>query len=320
MIIIPSLVINITDKCNFSCKYCPPYGENLSKGEIEYDIQSLYYVINIMHKKGGKVLRFTGGEPLLERERLYKLLEYSNGYFERTIINTNGYYLSECLNDLQKYIGKIVIKVSLDSLDDEEFHNISNTCYSISKIIDAIDRAIQIGHNIELNTVLTTQSIKSIKKIISFCKNRKINLKLLSQASFYDKLDIVENQNIDDVVNYLNIHMKKLNSERLITNLGVSMLKYQNDQSQILLIDHRTKDSYTPNKLFFQNCQNQCVFFPCDSGVFSISVSTDGIITPCRGRKDLGNFIFKKTKSDVERSVLRLLSYYSNCQEININC
>lgn len=316
---IPSLVINITDKCNFSCKYCPPYGENLCEGRIEYDIQSLYYVIDIMHQKGGKVLRFTGGEPLLAKERLYKLLGYSYGYFERTIINTNGYYLAESLDDLQRYAGKIVIKVSLDSLDEDEFRSISNTDYSISKIVDAIDQAIQAGHNVEVNTVLTTQSTESIVKIIDFCKDRKINLKLLSQSDFYDRIKLVDSLNIDDVVDYLNFHMKELNSERLITNLGVSMLKYQNHQSRIFLIDHRIKDSYTPNKMYFQSCQNQCNFFPCDSGAFSISISTDGIITPCRGRKDLGDFIFGKTKLDVEKSVLRMLSYYSGCQEINTN-
>lgn len=319
MIKIPSLVINVTDKCNFSCRYCPPYGENLNKGQVEYDIQSLYYVIDIMHHKGGKILRFTGGEPLIERERLFKLLDYSYGYFERTIINTNAYYLNECLNDLQKYIGKIVIKISLDSLDEKEFQHISNTCYPISPIIESIDNAIQAGHNVELNTVLTIQSIESITIIINFCNNRKINLKLLSQANFYDKIEMVKNQNIDEVVTYLNSHIKEVNSERLITNLGASMLKYHNGQSQILLIDHRTKDSYTPNKTYFQSCQNQCSFFPCDSGAFSISISTDGIITPCRGRKDLGDFIFGKSKLEVEKSVMRLLSFYSNCQEINTN-
>ncbi|MDE6284449.1 MAG: 4Fe-4S cluster-binding domain-containing protein, partial [Bacilli bacterium] len=62
----PSLVINVTDACNFHCVYCPPYGENLCRSNSEYDLNAIKTLIDVAAEEEVGLIRFTGGEPLLE--------------------------------------------------------------------------------------------------------------------------------------------------------------------------------------------------------------------------------------------------------------
>lgn len=315
---VPSLVVNITDSCNFNCIYCPPYGENLCKGTVLYDEEAVCYAIDFMFKHGCKLIRFTGGEPLINPTRLNKFIKYANNRFNRTVINTNGALLENHFSWLEKYKDNLILKISLDSMDSVEAKSISKTD-DLFKVLRNINQAIERNFHVELNTVLCGQNTSSVKSIIEFCRIQKINLKILTQSSFYGIIKKDTDTLSNDVIAFLNQELVVQQSERLASGMGASMIVYQNGQNKIYLIDHRKKDSLTPNKLFFDSCESGCGFFPCDTGVLSITISTDGLATPCRGRKDMGVNIFGLSKSEVNNKLEHTLNLFSNIRNINVN-
>lgn len=316
---VPGLVINITDKCNFNCSYCPPYGENLNKGLDEYDEKAIISVISLARKNRIAQIRFTGGEPFLEPKRLQEFIEVSGNSFKRLVVNTNGSLLNENFSWLNKYKENIVLKISFDTLDRIHFNNIVDGKY-YEEVFQNLITAKQLGFKLEINSVLFEQTIDEIIALIDFAINQKIDLKFLTVSSFYGHINAEEHQyNIDKILEYLNINSEYTTSNRLIGERGAPMLVYHMKDSKITIFDSRLTDCLTPLKCYFMECETNCAQFPCDYGAFSIGISTDGIMSICRGRKDFGETIFNKTPEQIESIFNSLLRRFENCFEINVN-
>lgn len=135
----PSLVINLASNCNMDCRYCPDGGENLKMCDELCNITQIKYLLtayaDYYRKKKWtekKVIRITGGEPLLYPERLTAILEHAKmeGY-EKIVLCTNGTLLKECYENSQNIWGSVkdilLLKISLDSLNKEVFNKLTNT-------------------------------------------------------------------------------------------------------------------------------------------------------------------------------------------------
>lgn len=314
----PSLVINVTQYCNLQCSYCPPYGENLCEGNANYDLAAVLEVVQCAKQAGFRMLRLTGGEPLLEPVRTQSILSIAKNSFQRLVLNTNGVELSSALEWLLCYRANITLKVSLDTIFPDEYAYI--TKYRVlDKVLDGIHCAEEMGFSVEINTVLTTQNVESLLATIAFAVQHGFHIKLLTESSFYGNIKPVDS----NVLNELIAHLDRLyileEPETLIGNRGISMLTYRAGNSKIQIVDHTTHLSLTPNRTYFVDCSKNCNQFPCDFGAISLSVSTDGVLTPCRGRKDLGQIIFGKAPLEIRKSFHMILEQYNYCININVN-
>jgi molybdenum cofactor biosynthesis enzyme MoaA/dTDP-glucose pyrophosphorylase len=317
--IIPSLVINVTDNCNMDCVYCPPYGENLCQSKNEYDIEAVKILIQLAKQNHFKTLRLTGGEPLLKPERLQTLLDECDNKFGRLVLNTNGVLLNKYFDLLEKHKDNIVLKISLDSIDPDEYKNLTKKD-DFNVVFNNIKTAVSLGFRVEINTVLVNQKLDNIKQLIVYYTDNKISIKLLTLSNYYGKVDTsICNFDLDGLIEYLDTVSKKKINEQLNGNRGISMSKYIINDTAVLFVDHSCKSSKTPIKCYFDNCEETCILFPCDSGSISISLSTDGIISTCRGRKDFGIKVFKESKSVIVEKFNSLLKQFENCIEINVN-
>lgn len=314
----PSLVINITDSCTFHCVYCPPYGENLCPSKLEYDVNAVKTLIDVAAEEGVKLIRFTGGEPLLEFDRLYELLSYTKGRFNRTVLNTNGFLLEEHLCELEAFKDFLTIKVSLDTLDKQEFLQITGVD-GYECVERALKKSVALGFMVEINTVFLNQSIDAIFDLFDFARNLCVDIKILTVSDFYGNVDIGEQARIGSLIAKIEKTYGREEDRKLATGMGASMLTYKNGNNHILIVDHSCKNSFTPNKMYFESCKTNCNFYPCDSGVLSITLSTDGILTPCRGRKDYGQKVFGKDFNTIKSAYLKALKYFESCCHINVN-
>ena len=94
-----SLTINVTEKCNFRCKYCY---ESHTLGEMSEEIQNsiIKFVRENIQNYSSLHIGWFGGEPLLAKEIIYRLSEklinickfYKRNYISS--ITTNGYLLN----------------------------------------------------------------------------------------------------------------------------------------------------------------------------------------------------------------------------------
>ncbi|MDC7286377.1 radical SAM protein [Blautia schinkii] len=316
---IPGVLINLTDCCNFKCKYCPPYGENLCKGMDKYDEDAILLVISLSKKYGIKQVRLTGGEPFLESQRLQLFLNACGDSFERLVLNTNGSLLKKNLFGLKKYKKNITLKISLDTLNENNFNNITQS-NSFLEVYDNILSAISEQFKIELNAVLYNQTFEEICDLVEFSVNNQIDLKFLTTSTFYGNVSFKKSVlNMKKVVEYLENQSSFTSKERLVGERGAPMLVYHIEKSKITIFDSCNKNSLTPLKCYFDCCENECHQYPCDYGAFSIGISTDGLMSICRGRKDLGKQIFYQSSNEIESAFVNQVERFKSCFSINVN-
>ncbi|MFQ5626676.1 MAG: GTP 3',8-cyclase MoaA [Methyloligellaceae bacterium] len=154
------LRISIIDRCNFRCGYCMPpdasnvRGEFLPRKRLLSDVEIERLVIAFVDLGVAKI-RITGGEPLL-RPGLVSLVERLAGIagVKDLALITNGILLQQMAQDLA-HAGLGRITVSLDSLDEEVFAEITGGRGSVAQVLAGIDAAERSGFGeLKINTVV----------------------------------------------------------------------------------------------------------------------------------------------------------------------
>lgn len=181
-----SIRISLTDRCNFNCLYCMPKNcidkklSFIKQNEI-LTFEEIIYLVQLFVKLGVNKVRLTGGEPLLRNNlpRLIKGLSKIQN-LKDIAITTNAYFLQEMALKL-KQSGLHRLTVSLTTLDQNKFHNMSGSNVSIAKIINSIKVAKDVGfNNIKINCVL----MKGINEVdiiplAEFAKKNGYNIRFI---------------------------------------------------------------------------------------------------------------------------------------------
>ncbi len=153
-----TLRISITDRCNFRCVYCMPkevYGRDhvfLERKEL-LSLEEIARVAGVFAQLGVRVVRITGGEPLVRRnvEHLIELLHAIPGL--ELALTTNGALLPQKAEALAK-AGLDRVTVSLDSVDDAAFKALNDVDFPVQRVLDGIDAAAAAGLPVKVNAVV----------------------------------------------------------------------------------------------------------------------------------------------------------------------
>jgi cyclic pyranopterin phosphate synthase len=162
---IPDGIINrceiiITDRCNFKCPYCRGLEDKLC-GDLTID--SIKYILDIFNNKI-KNIRFSGGEPTLNKD-LLKMIKYARqNNIGHIAISTNG------SNDQELYFylmaaGVNDFSVSLDSCCSSTGDTMTGKTGQWKKVIDTIEFLSLISY-ITVGVVLTEQNMSELGDII----------------------------------------------------------------------------------------------------------------------------------------------------------
>lgn len=152
--VIDYLRVSVTDRCNFRCVYCmPPEGVELMSHDQVIRYEELMRLIRLFSELGVKHIRLTGGEPTVRRGivSLVKDIHDLPG-IESVSMTTNGLLLHELLPDL-KEAGLSAVNISLDTLDEARFDEITRTTGNLPKVIDAVRLSAEAGLNTKVNCV-----------------------------------------------------------------------------------------------------------------------------------------------------------------------
>lgn len=151
------LRVSITDRCNFRCAYCmPPEGLTLLEHGDILSYEEFLRIIAILSHHGVRKIRITGGEPLVRKGivdfiRAVKKL----GTIEDLSLTTNGSLLAGMAKDL-KAAGLDRVNVSLDTLDENRFYQITGHRGRLEATLAGIDGALTAGlEPVKINVVLT---------------------------------------------------------------------------------------------------------------------------------------------------------------------
>ena len=154
------LRISVTDRCNFRCRYCMPeelYGEAfefLKKDQV-LSFEEITRLSKIFISLGVKKIRLTGGETLV-RKNVPELINSISSINKNIDIamTTNGYLLKKHAKELYDS-GLKRLTVSLDTLDEKIFKEMSGKNFKVNNVLEGIDEAVKVGFKkIKINSVI----------------------------------------------------------------------------------------------------------------------------------------------------------------------
>ncbi|MBM3251600.1 MAG: radical SAM protein [Candidatus Omnitrophica bacterium] len=171
-----SLEIAITYKCNASCKQCScrlsydPIRERTQKLTLE----EIKNVIDQAVELGAFQFVINGGEPMLEEESVFSLLEYIKKNHGRYVhLSTNGTLLDEKKIERLKNYGLDSIEMGLDSAF-ADIHDNNRIKGSFEKILENIRNCRKYRIRVVLNTIFTNDKVKSDDIIYIFYLAKKL--------------------------------------------------------------------------------------------------------------------------------------------------
>jgi GTP 3',8-cyclase len=154
---IRDLRISVIDRCNYRCTFCMPAGHVyrfLPRHEL-LSFEEITRLVGVFSGLGARKVRLTGGEPLLrtEIESLVGMLAGVSGV-EDLALTTNGRLLGDHARALVD-AGLRRVTVSVESLDDRVYGEMTGTGQPIGPVLDGIEAAARAGLGpIKINTVV----------------------------------------------------------------------------------------------------------------------------------------------------------------------
>jgi molybdenum cofactor biosynthesis enzyme MoaA len=290
---IPSLSYTITEKCNLFCNYCTPFGdaiiteqEPIYLDNTRLQLENAIAVYKIFTGVNTIIYRVTGGEPLLVFPLVKQLMtglrelpQYSN---MRLRLNTNGILIKKYQRELQE-LHFDCIKVSLDTLNRERYKVITGRDRLLD-VIEGIKQTINQGLPLELNMVYMKSNKVDFWEILDFCLENKIpllkvlDLYLINDFQFW----AANYENPKDLIEELSTKFGSPSQNTLTHMRGSPMLLFQvSPQTKVLIKDFNQGTTYSSSV-----CKN-CKLFPCQNGMLTVTLTSNGFITPCHLRPDL---------------------------------
>ncbi len=312
----------------------------------------------IREDKGESIIRITGGEPLIDtdsRKKTAVILDTAKKY-KKIVLCTNAIYLKDAYIEHEKewnaVKNNLLLKISLDTLNPKCFNVVTglvgNEDKLFEKVIDNIKFAKNNGFKIELNFVATKFNFKQPHDIIDLFEFAKklglVGVKILTVNDFGGMVEIEQsteeqdyiNGMLEKVIQYMRDREYEEKEMYLNDNKGIQMRRFisvsdKDEKCTLTIVDHHNSShSITPRRTFSEFC-NTCKYFltsdsvmkgllqPCATGIMSLTLRADGILSPCRLCTDRGvNIGNVHNSNNMERIVKNSLKAFENCFHMNM--
>ncbi len=165
---------NITNRCNRNCKFC-----FRDKESTELSYEENIKILDYFEKIGVTKITFAGGEPFLYKD-IKKILKISKEKNIYTKVTTNGSLINEKnIESYFKYVDRVAFSVDSASEDENYFLGRGVNHYTHIKEIIPVIKKKYPRIKIEINTVITNQTINGIdllyESILEFFQPHTIN-------------------------------------------------------------------------------------------------------------------------------------------------
>lgn len=209
---IGSLVLNLTNMCNFECDYCYYKASNKDKHKQVLDKNLfIYWFSEIYLKKFNNItdlhITYIGGEPTLEKQLLLDITTYINNICLKNNINviysliTNGYHLSSKFASHMVNLGINHVQITLDGYKDEheKYRKDKLSGHSYDRIINNLKNCINylnICIRINFDEKTKEDNIYSL-----LCDLKRIGIKDIYFAALEETVDTVQSCNLNIIKN-----------------------------------------------------------------------------------------------------------------------
>jgi len=176
---ITGLRMALTPRCNLRCIYCHHEGEEFPEREMSREMA--VSVVKAATQMGIRVLKLTGGEPLMRADLEDIIAACSSLPQELDIsITTNGILLCDRAEGLAE-AGLKRANISLDSLNPETYRAITRGREGdLDKVLAGVDAALDAGLGpVKLNMVLLRENQGEISRMMDLAREKGLVLQLI---------------------------------------------------------------------------------------------------------------------------------------------
>lgn len=159
--------IDVTGKCNFSCKHCFNYSGSRDDKLIELKDEEIMTLSEDIIEQKPSVVCVCGGEPLLRKDLSLNLIRtLKNGGIENVNMVSNGYLLNENYAKEIKNSGVDVVQISVDGSKPNSHDWIRNKEGSFEKAITAIKNLRKEGVKVGVACTPTKRNLDEVEELI----------------------------------------------------------------------------------------------------------------------------------------------------------
>lgn len=160
----------VTHRCNSKCEYCNVWRDHSLKSIPDATLEDVKTNLIDLKKLGVKIVDFTGGEPLLNKD-LPEILKFAKqlGFFIQ--LTNNGSIYPQVAEEIKDTVSQL--SFSFDTLDREEYKKIRGIDI-FDNVIKSIGMAKKLKQNICLICTVTNENADNLPDIVQFCKKNKI--------------------------------------------------------------------------------------------------------------------------------------------------
>src|SRR5579859_892948 len=286
---LPHLRVSLHGDCNMRCIYCPPWGENSYALEDNLDTQSLKRVLKQLGEAGFEVIKFTGGEPTLRKD-VPEIVEYAARFFRETRLITNGWNLSKIAPELKR-AGLNILEISLDAAEPESYASMTQTSTAMyNAVLAGIKAAIAQDFPIQLNMVLTQKNIKQVGPMLELVEDfGNVTLKMLELVYYeYPGYKFWKDNfvSMDEVIPLVQAYSQGTSWVYPPGDVGSPMPGFAlKNGAKVIVKDGVVGTTYA------DVCKG-CAVFPCQDGLYGLTLTIDGYLKMCKHRSDLHLALF----------------------------
>jgi cyclic pyranopterin phosphate synthase len=177
------LRISLTERCNLRCFYCmPEEGAPLKEKSKFMSSSELLEIAKVFVSMGVKKIRLTGGEPLIKKGATEIIRELGKLPIELAI-TTNAVIVDQFI-DVLKEAGVKAINVSLDSLDESRFKEITRRDY-FTRVRNNIDLLVENDFQVKINmVVIRGANDDEIVDFVEWTKSSPIHIQFIEFMPF----------------------------------------------------------------------------------------------------------------------------------------
>ncbi len=173
-----SLRVSLTESCQFHCIYCrPAHAKILAREAATPPAEWISRITTVRRHAPIEKVRFTGGEPLLY-PFLDEVVEGIRGLgIGDLALTTNAFLLASRAAELAER-GLRRVNISLDSRNPKTFEKMTGA--HPSKVLTAIDAAIDAGLEVKLNAViLRGVNDGELLDLLDYATDREVPIRFL---------------------------------------------------------------------------------------------------------------------------------------------
>jgi len=255
-------------KCNIDCHYCFDF-DNKRKGMT---LETAKKSIDWLKKYGCRVIAIMGGEPLLRKEFILKVIEYGKkqGFF--VYLPTNGYLMDKDFIDKAGKAGVAAVNVAIDCIEPKP--GLPKALVLIEKNVEyLLKQREKYGYVVFFNINITSKNMDDVKKLTEFARAN----------------DIATDYHINEMPQIEKLYFKHHNHD-----LCVGPDKYKEADELLDWLIEKNKQGYNminprqhlvEMKDFIKHKHRK---WYCNAGKNGLFIGADGRLSPCFGLMNSG--------------------------------